>query len=256
MLSWSVSLLSLAVLIAASVAVRAGRSAGERRLRRTPGAAPNIAFVQTAITGLLGLLLAFTVTGSASRFDARRRLIVDETNAIGTAWLRLDLLPAGAQPRLRQQFRDYLDARIATYRKLPDVTAAQAELARSQLLQRGIWLDAVTAAKSQPSFVPAAMLLLPALNQMIDISTTRTMSSYLHPPFAIYATLVLVLLASAAYLGYSTAGERISWPHTLGFVLLTVFVFSVIVDLEYPRLGFLREESFDRALVDLRAGWH
>jgi hypothetical protein len=135
------------------------------------------------------------------------------------------------------------------------MVAVRAEIDHSKLLQRSIWSNAVSAAKRQPAFAPAAILLLPALNQMIDISTTRTMVSYLHPPFTIYVMLVLVLLASAAYVGYSMAGQRISWPHTLGFVILTVFVFSVILDLEYPRMGFLREESFDRALVELRAGW-
>jgi hypothetical protein len=256
MASWSVSLVSLAVLIATGMAIHVGRAAGERQLRHPAGPPANIAFVQAAVSALLGLLLAFTVNSAANRFDGRRRLIVDEANAIGTAWLRIDLLPEDAQPALRGQFRDYLDSRIATYRKLPDLAAVHAELERSKLLQHNIWLTAVTGAKRQPTFPAAAILLLPALNQMIDITTTRTMASSMHPPMTIFAMLVMVLLASAAYVGYSMAGQRISWPHTLGFVILTVFVFSVILDLEYPRLGFLREESFDRALVDLRASWH
>jgi hypothetical protein len=254
--SWTVSLVSLAVLIATGMAIHVGRSAGERQLRHPAGPPANIGFVQAAVSGLLGLLLAFTVSGAATRFDARRRLIVDETNAIGTAWLRLDLLPEDAQPLLRQQFRDYLDSRIATYQKLPDMVAVNAELDRTKLFQRSIWSNAVNAAKRQPAFPAGAILVLPALNQMIDITTTRTMASWQHPPITIYVMLVLVLLASAAYVGYSMAGQRISWPHTLGFVILTVFVFSVILDLEYPRMGFLREESFDRALHELRASWH
>ena len=68
---------------------------------------------QTAIFALLGLLVAFTFSGAASRFDARRTLTVDEANAIGTAYLRLDLLPAMSQPALRDKFRRYTRARIA-----------------------------------------------------------------------------------------------------------------------------------------------
>ncbi len=73
----------------------------------------------------MGLLIAFTFSGALTRFDARRVQAVDEANAIGTAYLRVDLLPAAAQPKLREAFRSYADARIATYRKLPDVAAAR-----------------------------------------------------------------------------------------------------------------------------------
>jgi hypothetical protein len=58
--------------------------------------------VEGAVFGLMGLLLAFTFSGAASRFEVRRQLIVQETNAIGTAYLRLDLLPPGDQPKMRE----------------------------------------------------------------------------------------------------------------------------------------------------------
>ena len=87
-----------------------------------------------AVFALLGLLIAFTFSGAATRFDERRNLIVQETNDIGTAYLRLDLLPPIAQPRSRDLFRKYLDARLE-YRKLPDMAAAKESLARSTKLQ-------------------------------------------------------------------------------------------------------------------------
>ena len=62
------------------------------------------------------LLVAFTFSGAAARFDTRRQLIVEETNAIGTASLRLDLLPAAVQPPLRAHFRQYVAARLEVYR--------------------------------------------------------------------------------------------------------------------------------------------
>src|SRR5262245_11782042 len=61
--------------------------------------------IETAIYALLGLMAAFTFAGAASRFDTRRTLTVQEANAIGTAYLRLDLLPTAAQPPLREKFR-------------------------------------------------------------------------------------------------------------------------------------------------------
>src|SRR5262245_52835786 len=109
-----------------------GRRIGARRVASDPeGARTGIGPIDGAVFGLLGLLLAFTFSSAASRFDVRRQLIVQETNAIGTAWLRIDLMPAGAQPELRDLFRRYLDSRLEMYRLLPDLEGAQAAFAQS-----------------------------------------------------------------------------------------------------------------------------
>jgi hypothetical protein len=63
-----------------------------------------------AVYGLLALLIAFTFSGATSRFDSRRHLVVEEANAIGTAYLRVDMVPPTAQPALRDGFRRYLDS--------------------------------------------------------------------------------------------------------------------------------------------------
>src|SRR6266513_2257041 len=90
--------------------------------------------LEVAVFALLGLLLAFTFSGAASRFDTRRQLIVEETNDIGTAYLRLDLLPVDAQPGLCENFRGYVDARLEVYRKLPDIAAAKEEMVKANRL--------------------------------------------------------------------------------------------------------------------------
>src|SRR6187399_822560 len=106
-------------------AMEAGRRIGVRRRARDPeGAEIGLGTINGAVFGLMGLLIAFTFSGAASRFDKRRELVVQEANNIGTAYLRLDLLPASAQPALRERFRRYVDARIAAYRALPDAAAA------------------------------------------------------------------------------------------------------------------------------------
>src|SRR5499426_4920010 len=113
-----------------------GRRIAIRRMKEDTGnAAEGVGAVDGAVFALLGLLLAFTFSGASARFDHRRDLIVEETNAIGTAWLRLDLLPAQEQPALREGFRRYLDSRLAVYRALPDLSAARQELTRSNEIQ-------------------------------------------------------------------------------------------------------------------------
>ena len=204
--------------------------------------------------GLLGLLIAFTFSGALTRFDVRRSQAVDEANAIGTAYLRLDLLPPSAQPKLRQTFRDYVDARIATYRKLPDIPAAQRELARAQQLQADIWSQAVNAVRMPESRPGTEITLMPALNQMFDITTVRVAATQMHPPLIIYAMLIALALASALLAGYQSAGNQdYDWLHKVGFAAVVALTIYVILDMEYPRLGFIRLDAIDQVLIDVRA---
>ena len=231
-----------------------GRRAGLRRLARDPekGLA-GLGATEAAVFALFGLLIAFTFSGGISRFDSRRQLIAEEANDIGTAYLRLDLLPPSAQPALRALFRDYVNSRLVVYRKLPDLDAAKAELARSEELQHEIWTRAVAATREPGAHVDAAKLLLPSLNSMIDITTTRTMAARIHPPPIIYALLFVLGLGCSLLAGYRMAeGKYRSWMHILGFIVIMVISLYVILDIEYPRAGFIRLDAYDQVLVELQ----
>jgi hypothetical protein len=238
------------------VCLELGRRWGTRQLERDPeGARAGTGAVEGAVFALLGLLIAFTFSGAAERLDRRRLQIVDEANAIGTAWLRLDLLPAEAQPALRELFRHYVDSRLAAYRKLPDLDAAKAELDRSVVLQNQIWRGSVAAARSSPT--PAATtVLLPALNAMIDIVTTRTATAYMHPPLAIYVLLFVLCLLGALFAGSAMAGGRTRKAlHVFGFAAIMAASVYLILDLEFPRYGLIRIDAADQLLVDVRASF-
>jgi hypothetical protein len=234
--------------------LEAGRRVGQRAFALPETSRPaGLGTVEGVAFGLLGLLLAFTFAGAATRFDARRAQVVEEANDIGTAWLRLDLVPKEAQPKLREDFRRYVDSRIVAYARLAeaDIEGAKAEYARSLAIQNEIWKGAVAATRDGGS--PAPMLLLPALNAMIDITTTRRSSMELHPPLVIYAVLAVVSLGCALLVGYEMgASEARSWLHVIGYAVVVAFILYVIVDFEYPRLGLIRIEAFDRYLVDVR----
>ena len=230
-----------------------GRRLGQRRsLKDAEGARSGLGAIEGAIFGLMGLLLAFTFSGAAIRFDLRRNLIVQEANAIGTAWLRLDLLPASAQPPLREALRRYLDARLAVYAKLPDLDAARAALAEANALQLGIWEQAVAACQTEAGR-PATMLVLPALNEVFDLANTRTMATQTHPPNILYVMLGTLSLVAALLAGYGLAGGRSrSWIHILGFAAIMATTVYIIIDYEFPRLGSIRVDAFDQALRDVR----
>src|SRR4051812_17499578 len=106
--------------------------------------------LEAAVFGLMGLVVAFTVSGAALRFEMKRDLIVQEANAIGTAWLRIDLLPPSRQSALRESFRWYADSRLTFHSNLTDETVARQALGRSVDLQRVIWSEAVNASGEAP----------------------------------------------------------------------------------------------------------
>jgi len=246
--------LAVALFLGMLVLLEVGRRIGQRRLEQDPsGARTGSGAVEGAVFGLLGLMLAFTFSGAASRFDGRRHLVVEEANNIGTAWLRIDLLPSEAQPPLRELFRRYLDSRLATYgNQHPDVEMAMAEYGRSTKLQGEIWALAVAACRDSPT-PQAALLLLPALNQMIDITTTRLMATRTHPPGIIFVMLAALALAGALLAGFAMAeGKERSWVHNFAFAAILAATVWITIDLEYPRLGLIRVDAADAVLEDLR----
>jgi hypothetical protein len=122
-------------------------------------------------------------------------LIAEEANTTETAYLRLHLVP-DAEPKLQDLFRQCLDSRLETYRKLPNIEAASLEVGNSRRMHEEIWTGAVAATRLPSSHPAAGWLSLPALNNMIDITTTRRMALQMHPPRIIYALLLgLVLFA-------------------------------------------------------------
>jgi hypothetical protein len=211
-----------------------------------------IGTIEAAVFGLLGLLLGFSFAGGTSRLEGRRQLIVNEANAIGTAYLRLDLLPANHQPEIRRLFQKYLDARLRVYDKLPDLEAAEQELAHAAEMQQEIWSRVVTASQGDPS-QNAARLLLPAINEMIDITTSRTIALHSHLPALIFALLICVVLLSGLLAGYAMAKRRSrSWFHMLLYAVVVAVTIYAILDLEYPRFGLIRLDAADKALIELR----
>jgi hypothetical protein len=241
------------MLLAILLMVELGRWAGIRHRRRTGETATGVGAVEGAVFGLLGLILAFTFSGAAARYDWRRDMVTEEANDIGTAWLRVDLVPEAQQPALRQAFRDYLDHRIAAYQAMPDTTAMLRAIERSEVLQGEIWRQAVDATRD-PSLASSRMLLLPALNAMIDITTTRTMAARSHMPGFIYLLLVVLALVGGLVGGYAmSVSPKRSLVHSVGFALVLAFTIYVILDLEFPRKGLIRLDTYDQVLIDLRA---
>jgi hypothetical protein len=156
---------------------------------------------------------------------------------------------------MRAALRSYVDARIETYRVLPDMKAASASLARSQALQADVWAQATAACRSADIDPGVTVLTMTALNQMFDLATTRLAASQMHPPWIIYGMLAALALASALLAGFQSAGAKAhAWVHQLGFAVMVAFTVYVILDMEFPRLGWIRLDAIDQVLIGVRAG--
>ncbi|HWQ92013.1 MAG TPA: DUF4239 domain-containing protein [Clostridia bacterium] len=233
------------------VLVEIGQRIGKRHLGPDISEArKGLAAVDGFVFSLLGLLVAFTFHGAAERFDARRKLVIQEASFISTAWQRLDLLDEKDRLPLRELFRQYLDVRLGTYRKLPDAPSVNADLARSLKLKDEIWQRSVAACHKHST---AGTHLIPALNHMFDIAHTRVEIARIHPPKSIFGILIALTLISALLVGHGMAGRKSrSWTHLIGFVVTMAAAIYLIYELEYPRLGLIRIDAMDQVLMDVR----
>lgn len=193
-----------------------------------------------AIFVLTGLILGFSFSYAAARYDARRALVVEEANAIGATYLRAANLPDAAAGRFRTILRDYARARLDVYSNLADSRTSQTMDRRSLALQDNLWSLLVTAERDDTRNVPLS-LLTQALNHMIDVHAEQSAALKTHLPIAMLALVLVVSVLSAMLVGVHF--ERMRGLQTfLGLVvaLMLATVVTGIVDLDRPQLGLVR----------------
>lgn len=230
----------------------AGHRFGRRQFLAHPdGLAGGSGNVDAVILSLLGLLTAFTFSAAYSRYETRRQLVVNEVNALGTAWMRLDLLPEDSQPKIRSLFHEYVESRARIWPAMSESKSALREIEAGVKQQGVIWSNVVAATNAE-THGDARKLILPALNEVFDISTTRLVAVQAHPPLPIYLMLAVFSLAAACLTGHSMAkAERPLYPQLAGFSALACLVLILIADIEYPRFGFVRLDTPHQLLRDL-----
>jgi len=244
---------AVSLFLAMLLCMELGRRLGLASLKQDPEAAQKgIGAIEGAVFAILGLLIAFTFSGAATRFEDRRHLIGQEANAIGTAYLRIAILPEETQQELRELFRRYVDMRVDTYRNVEDKPETKARLSKQAVIQNEIWTRSVSACRHPDVPASAAMLILPALNEMIDITTTRVVATQNHPPAIIFIMLGGLSLFSGLLAGYGMSCRGRSWLHVITYAAIISITLFVIMDLEYPRRGLIRIDTADRILIELK----
>jgi hypothetical protein len=248
------SLLIVAILFVSMVAaIELGAWIGMRVEKHASDALrTQINSLQASLLGILALLLGFTFSQSLQRYDARSVAVVEEANAIGTAYLRIGLLPAEVQASSLTAMRNYVETRISAGAiSLDRQEERDALLMDGKEIQAQLWDQAVRGVFASNS--PATVnLYLQSLNEMIDANASRDAALGRHVPelvlFLLYGTFIL----TGSLLGYASgiSGRRASNGNFVLTILIVVLVF-IIIDLDRPRRGFI--EVNQSSLTDLRA---
>jgi len=241
-----VLLVCTVVLILASVEVGVRFGKYRRHRSESEKEAP-VGSMAAAALGLLGFLLAFTFGMAATRFDIRRDLVLEESNALGTAYLRAGFLPEPQRAKTQTLLREYVDIRVSVSQtgKLEQVVA------RSEELHGALWAEAASAGEkgAQPVLVG---LYVQALNDVIDVHAKRLSAIRSRIPTTIWFVLYAVTILSMTALGYySGLNDTHSTPAIVVLVLIFSAVMWLIADLDRPREGMLTVSQ--QPMIDLQS---
>jgi hypothetical protein len=195
----------------------------------------DFSIIQAATLTLLALIIGFTFSMAVTRYDQRKTLEEAEANAIGTEYLRTDLLPDDLAAHTRDLLRQYLDLRIALYEETNEDVAREID-GRTTKLQSELWKSVFPAAAKQPT--PIVALALSGMNDVINSQGYTQAAWWNRIPVGAWAMMALMAITCNLLVGY---GERRKGEFIL-FVLPVVvsIAFYLIADLDSPRGGIIR----------------
>ena len=206
--------------------------------------------VESALLGLLALMLAFTFSLSNGRYENRLKVVVEEANDIGTAILRADLYEDSARNIFRAEFKNYVDARIAFFDAGRDLKLVKASMDSTTAVQNRLWALAATLGRDRNNLHRTAQMV-PALNAMIDITSTSTAVFLTKVPDLIMILLFLLCITSSFMLGYSR-GIKTDWIMTIIFALMIGITIFTILDLDRARSGVINTDWVNEFIRMLR----
>jgi hypothetical protein len=249
---------TLAIAAALALLFLLSLAAGGRVYRALNGsdgadhASTGAGYLVGASLGLLSLLIGFTLALSLDRYEVRRRLVVEEADAVQTVWMRDHLLAQPYRGALDALLRDYVKERLL----LPSL-ASQATLdaadERSAALQQQIWQQ-TAAALRMPDDLPLTTAVLQATNDMFNLPSDRRAALDADVPPLVLWTVVFVAMTAAALTGYALAAGK--HPHRVAsgalFVAMALTI-SLIIELDLPRSGFIKvpQTQFERTAATI-----
>jgi uncharacterized membrane protein len=217
------------------ISARIGASFGKRRRNQEKdGEADFDLLLGTALT-LLALIIGFTFSMAVTRYEQRKNLEEQEANAIGTEYVRADLLPAAEAAKVRALLKNYLDQRILYYRSRDEQQRRQIN-SQNAKLQAEMWSIVATPAAAQPT--PVAALIVAGMNDVLNSQGYTQASWWNRIPMAAWALLVTISIFCNLLIGYHAHGRS-----ELLFLILPIALsisLFLISDIDSPRRGAIR----------------
>jgi hypothetical protein len=198
-----------------------------------------------AVLGLLALLMAFTFALAIDRFETRRRTVLEEANAIGTIYLRVQLLQQPHRDRLSRLLVDYTDNRVRIAKASP--AEVRRLLPQNDLLLTDLWAATVAAFDSVHD-AGLSNALLTGMNSLIDMDGARKAARMARVPTSVFFVLFVYLIVTAGLMGYVFVGQRGRVTAAFWLALLTLFLLLVF-DIDRPNSGVIRESQAPMELL-------
>ncbi len=245
------SLFAFILFVFILVAHLLGVRTGSYQRKKHPEAVSNgIGPLETALLGLLSLLLSFTFSMSASRYDSRRTAIVSEANAIGTSILDADLYPDSIRTVLRSNLRQYLNERIQYY-QYTNAEEMDASILKAQAIHLNIW-KIVAASSNDPANTVRAYHTIPAVQAMADTLTSRDAILKARVPYFIIWLLVILALLGSFIIGYAKKERKNDWIILSIYALMMVITLYTILDLDTSRNGLINTDATHVKIEELQ----
>jgi hypothetical protein len=245
--SWAVALVLLAVIGGATVA---GYAVGRELREHHAGLREPFGVLQGALLGVVGLILAFGLSLALGRYEDRRAATVNEANAIGTTYLRAQLIAEPARTRSIRLLRDYTDLALHVSHEIPNSPAMRRTTSAEGLTQRQLWRVAGQSITSAP-ISSAPRLYVDSLNEMIDSQSTRLSALTNRVPGAVLALEVIGAAIALALLAAHISILGRGLVAVLAAALVVTLLLLVTFDLDRPTRGLITVP--DAPLAQVRA---
>jgi hypothetical protein len=204
-----------------------------------------------SLFGLLALILAFTYSMSIDRYDNRRQIIIQESNTISTALLRADLYPENERLLFRKDFKKYIETRINYFKVGFDSKKREQINILTHSLSDALW-NRATRLSHNYSNTDATRQMIPALNEMFDITTTRLSEENAKVPDSIILLVFLLSFIISFFSGYSsTLKGNVEWLGNLCFGVMISLTVFFILDLDRPYRGLITLDNSNNSIIEL-----
>jgi hypothetical protein len=196
----------------------------------------DFSLILAATLTLLGLLIGFSFSMASGRYDQRKNLEEAEANAIGTEYVRLDLLPAADRDKARDLLKRYLDLRIRFYAATPGEAVGMT--ADTNRLQGELWRAVAGPATRQPD--PVIALAVAGMNDVLNAQGYTQAAWWNHVPLSAMALMGGIAFMCNVLIGYGSRAALRRGPLLLILPLFVALAFALIFDIDTPRLGLVK----------------